>query len=78
MRETNTIKKKKKKRNKEKESKILYENGYTKANLYAARAGFSEHQLGTAIDLANIYTIEETDEEYIINSRTWRRKRCNI
>ena len=42
----------------------VYENGYTKANLYAARAGFSEHQLGTAIDLANIYTIEETDEEY--------------
>lgn len=39
-------------------------NGYAKANLYAARPGFSEHQLGTAIDLANIYTLEEDDEEY--------------
>lgn len=39
-------------------------NGYAKANLYAARAGFSEHQLGTAVDLANIYTIDETDAEY--------------
>ena len=39
-------------------------NGYTKANMYAARPGFSEHQLGTAIDVANVYTIDEDDPEY--------------
>lgn len=49
--------------------KTLYNNyvnnyGQTKANMYAAKPGFSEHELGTAIDLANIYTIEEDDEEY--------------
>ncbi len=39
-------------------------NGYAKANLYAAKPGFSEHQLGTAIDVANIYTIDKDDVEY--------------
>ena len=42
----------------------VYENGYEKASLYAARAGFSEHELGTAIDLANVYAIEKGDPEY--------------
>lgn len=39
-------------------------NGYTKANMYAAKPGFSEHELGTAVDIANIYTIETVDPEY--------------
>ena len=42
----------------------LNENGEEKANKYAAKPGFSEHELGLAIDLANIWTIEETDKEY--------------
>ena len=40
------------------------ENGEAEANKYAARAGFSEHQLGTTLDIANIWTIEEGDPEY--------------
>ena len=40
------------------------EFGEEKANTFAARAGFSEHQLGTTLDLANIWTIEEGDPEY--------------
>ena len=40
------------------------EYGEAKANTFAARAGFSEHQLGTTLDLANIWTIEEGDKEY--------------
>lgn len=38
--------------------------GEKRANEIAARAGFSEHQLGTTLDLANIWTIEEGDKEY--------------
>ena len=54
--------------------RTLYNNyvnnyGYSKASMYAARPGFSEHELGTAVDIANIYTIEEDDPEYI-----WIRK----
>ena len=42
----------------------VYEYGQEKANTFAARAGHSEHQLGTTLDLANIWTIEEGDPEY--------------
>ncbi len=42
----------------------VYENGYNKASLYAAKAGFSEHELGTAIDVSNGYLIEKGDPEY--------------
>ena len=42
----------------------VYEYGVEKTDTFAARAGFSEHQLGTTIDLANIWTIEEGDPEY--------------
>ena len=42
----------------------VYENGSEKAEKYAARAGFSEHELGLAIDLANIWTITTKGEEY--------------
>mgnify|MGYP002512600493 CR=1 FL=1 len=34
------------------------------ADKYAAKAGFSEHQLGTTLDIANVWTIEEGDPEY--------------
>lgn len=40
------------------------EYGQEKADTFAARAGFSEHQLGTTLDLANVWTIEEGDPEY--------------
>ena len=40
------------------------EYGEEKADTFAARAGHSEHQLGTTLDLANIWTIEEGDPEY--------------
>ena len=40
------------------------ENGQDKANKYAAKPGFSEHELGLAVDLANIWTITTKGEEY--------------
>ena len=40
------------------------ENGQEKADKYAARPGFSEHELGLALDLANIWTITTKGEEY--------------
>ena len=40
------------------------EYGEIRANEFAARAGHSEHQLGTTLDISNIYTIEEGDPEY--------------
>lgn len=40
------------------------EYGQEKADTFAARAGFSEHQLGTTLDLANVWTLEEDDPEY--------------
>ena len=40
------------------------EYGQEKADTFAARAGFSEHQLGTTLDLANVWTLEEGDPEY--------------
>ena len=42
----------------------IYENGSEKAEKYAARPGFSDHELGLAIDLANIWTITTKGEEY--------------
>ena len=44
--------------------KIIDENGQEKADKYAARPGFSEHELGLALDLANIWTITTKGEEY--------------
>lgn len=40
------------------------EYGKSEADAYAARAGYSEHQLGTTLDIANVWTINEGDEEY--------------
>ena len=40
------------------------ENGQAKADKYAAKPGFSEHELGLAVDLANIWTITTKGEEY--------------
>lgn len=42
----------------------VYENGQEAADKYAARPGFSEHELGLALDLANIWTITTEGEEY--------------
>lgn len=42
----------------------IYENGQEEADKYAAKPGFSEHELGLAIDLANIWTITTKGEEY--------------
>ena len=42
----------------------VYSNGQEKANKFAAKPGFSEHELGLAIDLANIWTITTKGEEY--------------
>lgn len=42
----------------------VYENGQEEADKYAAKPGFSEHELGLAIDLANIWTITTKGEEY--------------
>jgi len=42
----------------------INEYGEEKANTFAARAGYSEHQLGTTLDLANVWTLEEGDPEY--------------
>lgn len=47
---------------------IYYEylniNGSEMTSKYAAKAGYSEHQLGTAIDIANNWYIDEGDKEY--------------
>ena len=43
---------------------FVLEYGQEEADTFAAKAGFSEHQLGTTLDLANIWTIEEGDPEY--------------
>ena len=45
-------------------NEYVLEYGQEKADTFAARAGFSEHQLGTTLDLANVWTIEEGDPEY--------------
>lgn len=45
-------------------NEYVLEYGQEKADTFAARAGFSEHQLGTTLDLANIWTLEEGDPEY--------------
>ena len=41
-----------------------YEHTREETDLYAARPGYSEHELGTAIDISNVWYIEEGDEEY--------------
>ena len=41
-----------------------YEHTKEETDLYAARPGYSEHELGTAIDISNVWYIEEGDEEY--------------
>jgi D-alanyl-D-alanine carboxypeptidase len=48
-----------------------YEHTREETDKYAARPGYSEHELGTAIDLSNVWYIEEGDEEY-----EWIRKNC--
>lgn len=48
-----------------------YEHTREETEKYAARPGYSEHELGTAIDLSNVWYIEEGDEEY-----EWIRKNC--
>jgi len=43
----------------------VLDEGQEKADKYAAKAGYSEHELGTAIDVANdLGTIETSDPEY--------------
>ncbi len=42
----------------------VYNNGQAKADKYAAKPGFSEHELGLAIDLANVWTITTKGKEY--------------
>ena len=42
----------------------VYMYGQDEADEFAARPGFSEHQLGTTLDIANTWTIEEGDDEY--------------
>ncbi len=42
----------------------VYNNGQDEADKYAAKPGFSEHELGLTIDLANIWTITTKGEEY--------------
>lgn len=41
-----------------------YEHTREETDLYAARPGYSEHELGTAIDISNVWYIEEGDDEY--------------
>ena len=45
-------------------SNYAYEHTQEETDKYAARAGYSEHELGTVIDLSNVWYIEEGDEEY--------------
>ncbi len=45
-------------------SNYVYNYGQEEADLYAAKPGYSEHQLGTTLDIANTWTIEEGDDEY--------------
>ena len=39
-------------------------NGQATADTYSARPGYSEHELGTVIDVSNVWYIEEGDDEY--------------
>ena len=50
-----------------------YEHTREETDLYAARPGYSEHELGTAIDISNVWYIEEGDEEYEwIKKNAWK------
>lgn len=42
----------------------VYDHSQEEADKYAAKAGYSEHELGLAVDLANIWTITTKGEEY--------------
>lgn len=42
----------------------VYDHSQKEADKYAAKAGYSEHELGLAVDLANIWTITTKGEEY--------------
>lgn len=54
-------------------SNYAYEHTREETSKYAARAGYSEHELGTAIDLSNVWYIEEGDEEYEwIRKNAWK------
>ena len=41
-----------------------YNNNSEDTDKYAAKPGFSEHELGLAVDLANVWTIEKGTDEY--------------
>lgn len=45
-------------------SNYAYEHTREETDLYAARPGYSEHELGTVIDISNVWYIEEGDDEY--------------
>ncbi len=50
-----------------------YEHTKDETDKYAARPGYSEHELGTAIDVSNVWYIEEGDEEYEwIQKNSWK------
>ena len=50
-----------------------YEHTKKETDKYAARPGYSEHELGTAIDVSNVWYIEEGDEEYNwIKKNAWK------
>ena len=50
-----------------------YEHTSEETSKYAARPGYSEHELGTAIDVSNIWYIEEGDKEYDwIKKNAWK------
>ena len=54
-------------------SNYAYEHTSEETSLYAARPGYSEHELGTAIDVSNVWYIEEGDEEYEwIKRNAWK------
>lgn len=50
-----------------------YEHSKDETDKYAARPGYSEHELGTAIDVSNVWYIEEGDDEYKwIEKNSWK------
>ena len=50
-----------------------YEHTREETDLFAARPGYSEHELGTVIDVSNVWYIEEGDDEYKwIERNSWK------
>lgn len=50
-----------------------YDHTKEETSKYAARPGYSEHELGTAIDVSNVWYIEEGDDEYKwIEKNSWK------